>query len=106
MKLVIEMDLDNAAFDEGGVDEVASVLANAAQRLPHPLTTTDSPIKLRDTNGNHVGTARIVTDLEATKTKRALDELARLVNEAQNYPNNYKNFEAMRAVIRLALLTA
>ena len=105
MKLVIQMSLDNAAFTDNP-DEIKIVLDKLSARMPYPLVPTDSPVKLRDTNGNTVGTASIIDDMEATKTRRHLDELARLVDEAQNYPNNYTNFEAMRSVIRLALLTA
>jgi len=106
MKLIIEMSLNNAAFTDNGTDEVSHVLYKLVQEIEQPLAPTDSPIKLRDSNGNTIGTASIIDDMEATKTRRALDELARLVDMAQKYPNNYANFDAMRSVIRLALLTA
>ena len=59
MKLVIEMELDSAAFEEGGTDEVAKILAQLATRLPEPLDQTGGALNLHDFNGNHIGTAEI-----------------------------------------------
>lgn len=59
MKLTIEIELDNAAFEEEGPDEVSRILANLAERLPCPLRDTDGCMSLHDLNGNWVGKARI-----------------------------------------------
>ena len=37
MRLVIKLDLDNAAFEEGQTEEVERILHNLAERLPEPL---------------------------------------------------------------------
>ncbi len=60
MKLVIEISLDNAAFEDGGVEEVTRILANIAERLPDPLRDTNGALSIHDYNGNHVGTAEIL----------------------------------------------
>jgi hypothetical protein len=60
MKLKIEIELDNAAFEgESGPEEIAWILAGIADRLPAPLTETTRGIILRDSNGNTVGSAWI-----------------------------------------------
>lgn len=62
MKLVIEMDLDNAAFDAdgGGADEVGRILATIAERIPDPPALTNGAYSLHDCNGNWVGDFRIM----------------------------------------------
>lgn len=60
MKLIIEMSLDNAAFEEAGAEEVRRILDSVASRIPDPLDQTGSPLSLHDANGNHVGTAEII----------------------------------------------
>lgn len=60
MKLAITIDLDNAAFEDGGAEEVARILASVAERIPDPLSSTDGALNLHDANGNHCGTAEIV----------------------------------------------
>lgn len=62
MKLVINLALDNAAFEESGAYEVGKILADVSNRLPDPLEATARPINLRDSNGNIVGTAEILAD--------------------------------------------
>ena len=59
MKLVIEIELDNAAFEEGGTEEVARILESLASRLPEPLRDTNGELSAHDFNGNRVGFARI-----------------------------------------------
>ena len=59
MKLVIKIDLDNAAFEDDGVAEVTRILESVASRLPDPLMDTNGALNLHDVNGNHVGTAEI-----------------------------------------------
>jgi hypothetical protein len=61
MKLLIEIDLDNAAFEkDNGVDEVERILTKLMDRdyptIPQPSGWT---CNLRDINGNTVGKARI-----------------------------------------------
>lgn len=59
MTLTIKLDLDNAAFQDGGAEEVARILADVASRIPDPLDQTGGELSLHDFNGNHVGFARI-----------------------------------------------
>lgn len=61
MKLKIEIEIDNAAFEEGGNgNECARILRRFAQSIetvrlePNPLLTT-----LRDFYGNQVGKAKV-----------------------------------------------
>lgn len=53
------MDLDNAAFEEGGAEEVGRILASIAERIPDPLRDTNGEYSLHDANGNYCGSARI-----------------------------------------------
>lgn len=59
MKLRIEIDLDNAAFMEGGPAEVERILIDVASRIPDPLDQTGGELSLHDLNGNYCGFARI-----------------------------------------------
>lgn len=59
MKLTITLEIDNAAFVDGGTEEVRRILDKLCDRLPEPLTETDSALNLHDANGNWVGEARI-----------------------------------------------
>lgn len=59
MKLTITMDLNNAAFADGGTEEIGRILADLATRLPDPLDQTGGTLSLHDANGNHCGTAEI-----------------------------------------------
>ncbi len=59
MQLRITINLDNAAFKGGGVEEVERLLADIATRIPDPLDQTGGALNLTDCNGNHVGTAEI-----------------------------------------------
>jgi len=59
MTLKIKIDLDNAAFEDGGTEEVQRILDDLCSRLPEPLADTNGDLNLHDINGNHVGTARI-----------------------------------------------
>ena len=56
MKLVIEIEMDNAAFDTGPEDEVGVILRNYCDNL---LGFGDLDKVLRDTNGNTVGFAGV-----------------------------------------------
>jgi hypothetical protein len=55
MKLLIEIELDNDAFVEGGVDEVRRLLESVGDRVPLPLRPTVGSCDLHDANGNWVG---------------------------------------------------
>lgn len=59
MKLVIQLELDNSAFENFGAFEVGNVLGTIADRLPEPLAKMGE-IALMDSNGNWVGYATIV----------------------------------------------
>jgi hypothetical protein len=59
MKLVIELELNNEAFQEGGAEEVARILEGIGERVPDPLTRTNGDLSLHDRNGNWVGFAKI-----------------------------------------------
>lgn len=55
MKLKIEIDLDNAAFEPDANEEIARILGDlSGMRL-----YDESPIRIRDNNGNTVGNLRI-----------------------------------------------
>lgn len=63
MKVIIQMDCGNAAFDPengGPATEVARILRNLADQLDqYPETMPGGPIILRDINGNLVGGLRV-----------------------------------------------
>lgn len=59
MKLTITVELDNAAFEDGGAEEVGRILADVASRIPDPLDQTGGQLMLHDANGNYCGTAEI-----------------------------------------------
>ena len=62
VELTITINLDNAAFTEGGADEVGRILASIAERVPDPLDQTGGALSLHDANGNYVGEAEITDD--------------------------------------------
>lgn len=55
MKLLIEIELDNDAFVEGGAEEVRRLLTSVGDRIPDPLAETHGAYSLHDSNGNWVG---------------------------------------------------
>lgn len=59
MKLSLQLNLDNMAFEDGGSDEVRRILNEFCDSIPERLVETDGDITLRDFNGNTVGAARI-----------------------------------------------
>lgn len=64
MRLEIELELDNAAFQDSP-DEVKRILSELAEVLPFPPHATRLPggvYNLHDSNGNHVGEAVIVNE--------------------------------------------
>lgn len=61
MKLKIEIQMDNAAFEPDYVEEVQSILEDLCERLPYPLKETNGDLNLRDTNGNTVGKAAVTS---------------------------------------------
>lgn len=67
MTLTIKMDLDNAAFEDGGAEEVGRILASIAERIPDPLTLTNGALSLHDANGNYCGSAEITNDPEPSE---------------------------------------
>lgn len=58
MLLTIVIDLDNAAFEDFGADEVGRILTDISERIPDPLSLSEE-LLLHDANGNLVGTAQI-----------------------------------------------
>lgn len=63
MQLKITIDLGNAAFEDGGTDELDRILSELANRLPEPSDANGSEfVNLYDVNGNHCGAAEIVDD--------------------------------------------
>lgn len=62
MKLRIEVDLDNAAFQDDAEGEYERIFADVASRLPVPVRDTNGRLTLRDSNGNIVGHAEITND--------------------------------------------
>jgi hypothetical protein len=57
MKLKIEINMDNAAFEDNAEEEIRAILANVT-----PNMSKYSIIKLRDSNGNTVGHYEITED--------------------------------------------
>ncbi len=57
MKLVIEINLDNEAFEDGEVGEVARILSDLGGRLD--AMSPGVLHSLLDVNGNRVGSAEI-----------------------------------------------
>lgn len=55
MKLLIEIELDNDAFVEGGAEEVRRLLTSVGDRIPDPLAETNGAHSLHDSNGNWAG---------------------------------------------------
>jgi hypothetical protein len=62
MTLIITISLDNAAFHPHPEPEIAAVLARATQHFRNYGVTSG---RLRDTNGNTVGTITLDQDDEA-----------------------------------------
>ena len=63
MKLKLEINLDNAAFEESPDLEAANILSDLARRIREHGTASLSPT-LRDTNGNTVGSWEIESEQE------------------------------------------
>lgn len=59
MRLIVEIEMDNAAFEDDPREEVEAVLLRMLRKID--LIEADS-VKLRDSNGNTVGTAEVVED--------------------------------------------
>lgn len=59
MELTIKITLDNAAFEDGGAEEVGRILADVTSRIPDPLRSTNGQLMLHDANGNYCGSAEI-----------------------------------------------
>ena len=53
MKITIEIDTDNAAFEDAPTDELANVIAGAILKLE--IMTVNTAENLYDTNGNRCG---------------------------------------------------
>ena len=68
MKLTIEINLDNAAFDgDDGAEEVKCVVSRFANRAGNNVRIPGALFQLYDANGNRCGTARV----SRTRPKKA-----------------------------------
>lgn len=92
MKLVIEIELNNAAFGVYGAEEVNRILTSIGERVPDPLRETAAELILHDANGNWCGYARIVRgNIKTRVMRRVVDtwEVARLwAAQAQDEARN------------------
>ena len=52
MTLTIEIDLDNAIFEDAGAEEVKRILIDVASRIPDPPTRTLDRCSIHEANGN------------------------------------------------------
>lgn len=60
MKLTIEINLDNAAFDgDDGAQEVKFVVSRFVNKAGNNVRIPGALFQLYDTNGNRCGTARV-----------------------------------------------
>jgi hypothetical protein len=59
MKLTIEIDLDNAAFEDNGWGEIVYCLSQVTRKLNFRGRIVADDCKILDTNGNTVGTATV-----------------------------------------------
>lgn len=58
MTFTIKIECDNAAFSDVPLTETARILRKVVDALENDeLTETSSPMRLRDCNGNRVGSA-------------------------------------------------
>lgn len=76
MKCTIEINCDNAAFEDNDLgSEISRILQTLAQKLAlqhlSDLLNRQSSIRLNDSNGNHVGMFRLI--LEPGDSKSASD---------------------------------
>ena len=59
MKATIEIEMDNAAFDDGSGRELARILGELAAKVSRVEITPGRGWNLFDVNGNKVGTVEI-----------------------------------------------
>jgi len=59
MTFTIEIQMDNAAFEDGGGVEVANILRELAGRIDGVTLREGNSFRLSDTNGNRVGEAMV-----------------------------------------------
>lgn len=61
MKIIIEIETGNAAFEDMGIEaEVGWILQDLSRRINDGLTNAPlAGVKVRDSNGNTVGSVRI-----------------------------------------------
>jgi hypothetical protein len=60
MKIIIEINMDNAAFEENPEVELARILAHMSERYKENNVYAFS--RIRDINGNTVGSATVIED--------------------------------------------
>lgn len=100
MKLILSMDLDNAAFEDGGAEEVGRILSSVAERIPDPLGPTSGKLSMHDANGNYCGEVVIVENSPSPDDmERALFEIHRLLRGVQVHPDARNWVQAVRANI-------
>lgn len=59
MRLIIEIEMENAAFEYEPATEAARILRRLAERMVSEGIGAFSLVKLRDVDGNHVGFAKV-----------------------------------------------
>ena len=59
MRITIEINCDNAAFEDDPAQEVKRILSNLSLRFDEMFTLPVGLIPLLDTNGNTVGSAEM-----------------------------------------------
>ena len=62
MKFTLEIDCNNAAFEDGVCDEIGRILAKLAERMDYGA---QPEMLLWDVNGNLCGVARFIDDAQA-----------------------------------------
>lgn len=60
MKFKVEIECDNAAFDDVGAWELSSVLRELADKVGSAAFPAAGEFTVRDSNGNKVGKARYI----------------------------------------------
>lgn len=82
MKLLIEIDLDNAIFEDEGAAEVERLLLSVASRIPDPPAQTAGRYSLHEANGNYCGHFEIAAGESLNDTTQELLDALLAVRKA------------------------